>query len=72
MSNFPNSPYMMKNGLAWSNYGGKSFVLHGQMRLSPRQFLSPQFMINYRNHDGTYNRKGHRAALTLEYRINDK
>ena len=71
-SRFNGHKHLLKGGLAGSKHGGKYFVMHGQVALSPRFFITPQLMISYRNNTGAYSKKGYRAALGIEYRINDK
>ncbi len=70
---FNSEKYMLKAGFGWSKYGGKSYVLKGQMQLTPKLFLSPEFMFGRKYYtSGSTEAKGNRVALTLQYRINDK
>ncbi len=69
---FNGHKHLLKGGLASSRHEGKYFVMHGQVALSPRFFITPQLMVSYKNNTGPYSKKGYRAALGIEYRINDK
>ncbi|MGB3079912.1 MAG: prolipoprotein diacylglyceryl transferase family protein [Saprospiraceae bacterium] len=70
---FNSDKYMLKAGFGWSKYGGKSYVLRGQMQLTPKLFLSPEFMFGRKYYtSGSNTGRGNRVALTLQYRINDK
>ncbi len=71
-SRFNGHKHLLKGGFAGSNHGGKYLVMHGQIALSPRFYISPQLMVSYNNNTGLYSKKGYRAALGIEYRINDK
>lgn len=70
---FNSEKYMLRAGFGGTKYGGKSYVLRGQMQLTPKLFLSPEFMFGKKYYTSGGNEgRGSRVALTLQYRINDK
>ncbi len=70
---FNSEKYMLRAGFGWSKYGGKSYVLRGQMQLTPKLFLSPEFMFGRKYYlSGGNEGRGSRVAVTLEYRLKDK
>ena len=72
---FQTNDWMFKTGFGWANQSGQFFVLHGQVPLSQRWVLTPQYYIygkdSYPYGSGVDYKAATQFSLGLEYRMFD-